>query len=213
MGIRRREHGGILAKLLALLLLVCVAGGIYLLRHPILREAGDFWVVEDPIEHSDAIVVLGDDDYSGDRAARAAELYREGWAPVVVASGRMLRPYAGIAELEAHDLEADGVPQNSVVQFAHRAENTREEALALRGLLAQRGWHNVVIVTSNYHTRRARFIFSRVLPEDVTAHVASAPDANYDPGGWWYSRQGIKLFSFECVGYLVARWELRDKAL
>jgi uncharacterized SAM-binding protein YcdF (DUF218 family) len=166
-------------------------------------------VVDDPLEHSDAIVVLGDDDYSGDRAARAAELYRQGWAPVVVASGRMLRPYAGIAELEAHDLEADGVPQSAVVQFAQRAEDTREEAIALRGLFAQRGWRNVVIVTSNYHTRRARFIFSHVLPSDVQSRVASAPDSNYDPGGWWYYRQGIKLFSSECVSYLVARWELR----
>ena len=203
------ERGGILFKLIALLFLVCLAFGIYLLRRPILREAGNFWVVDDPLEHSDAIVVLGDDDYSGDRAARAAELYRQGWAPIVVASGRMLRPYAGIAELEAHDLETDGVPHNAIVQFSQRAEDTREEAVALRGLFAQRAWHNVVIVTSNYHTRRARFIFSRVLPQDVLSRVSSAPDTNYDPGGWWYSRQGIKLFSSECVSYLVAHWELR----
>jgi uncharacterized SAM-binding protein YcdF (DUF218 family) len=209
MRINRAERGGIIAKLVVLLFLVCLGFGIYLLRRPILHEAGNFWVVDDPLEHSDAIVVLGDDDYSGDRAARAAELYRQGWAPVVVASGRMLRPYAGIAELEAHDLEADGVPQSAVVQFAQRAEDTREEAIALRGLFAQRGWRNVVIVTSNYHTRRARFIFSHVLPSDVQSRVASAPDSNYDPGGWWYYRQGIKLFSSECVSYLVARWELR----
>jgi uncharacterized SAM-binding protein YcdF (DUF218 family) len=101
------------------------------------------------------------------------------------------------------------VPQSAVVQFAQRAEDTREEAIALRGLFAQRGWRNVVIVTSNYHTRRARFIFSHVLPSDVQSRVASAPDSNYDPGGWWYYRQGIKLFSSECVSYLVARWELR----
>jgi uncharacterized SAM-binding protein YcdF (DUF218 family) len=210
---RRAERGGIIAKLIALLCLACVAFGIYLLRRPILRLAGNFWVVEDPIEHSDAIVVLGDDDYSGDRAARAAELYRQGWAPVVVASGRMLRPYAGIAELEAHDLESDGVTHSAIWQFPQRAENTREEAVALRGLIAQHSWHSVVIVTSNYHTRRAQFIFSKVLPADVTASVESAADPSYDPDGWWYSRQGIKLFASECVGYVVARWELRGNAL
>ncbi|MGB6198361.1 MAG: YdcF family protein [Candidatus Acidiferrales bacterium] len=210
---RRAQRGGILAKLVALLFLVCFAFALYLLRRPILHLAGNFWVVDDPLAHSDAIVVLGDDDYSGDRAARAAELYRQGWAPVVVASGRMLRPYAGIAELEAHDLEADGVPHDAVVQFSQRAEDTRAEAVALRGLIAQRGWHSVAIVTSNYHTRRARFIFGRVLPSGVQDYIASAPDTNYDPGGWWYSRQGIKLFSSECVGYLVARWELRGNSM
>ena len=210
---RRAERGGILAKLIALVFVACVIFGIYLLRHPILRFAGEFWVVDDPPEHCDAIVVLGDDDYSGDRAARAAELYRQGWAPVVVASGRMLRPYAGIAELETHDLEADGVSQSAILQFPQRAEDTAEEAIALRGLIAQHGWHSVMIVTSNYHTRRAQFIFGRVLPADVESHVASAADASYDPGGWWYSRQGIKIFSSECVAYLVARWELRGNSL
>jgi uncharacterized SAM-binding protein YcdF (DUF218 family) len=209
----RGEHGGILAKLLTLLLLVCLVAGIYLVRHPLLRAAGNFWVVDDALEHADAIVVIGDDDYSGDRAARAAELYRQGWAPAVVASGRMLRPYAGIAELEARDLEADGVPQSAVVQFPQRAEDTREEAAALNVLFALHSWNRVIIVTSNYHSRRARFIFSRVALPQVQTLMASAPDANYDPGGWWLSRQGIKLFGTEALGYLVARWELRDNAL
>jgi uncharacterized SAM-binding protein YcdF (DUF218 family) len=208
----RSERGGIIAKLLALICLLCLVFGIYLLRHPILRVAGNFWVVDDPPVHSDAIVVLGDDDYSGDRAARAAELYRQGWAPTVVASGRMLRPYAGIAELEAHDLEADGVPQSAILQFPQRAEDTREEAVALRGLVAQHAWHSVLVVTSNYHTRRAQFIFGRVLPQDVQSRISSSPDPNYDPAGWWYSMQGIKIFSSECIAYLVARWELRGNS-
>ena len=38
----RTERGGILFKLIALLFLVCLGFGIYLLRHPILREAGNF---------------------------------------------------------------------------------------------------------------------------------------------------------------------------
>jgi uncharacterized SAM-binding protein YcdF (DUF218 family) len=210
---RRSERGGIISKLIALLCLVLLIGGIYVLRHPILRLAGGFWVVDDSLQKSDAIVVLSDDDYSGDRAARAAALFKQGWAPIVVASGRELRPYAGIAELETRDLEGDGVAKEDIVQFPQRAENTREEAIALRGLFAQRGWHKVVIVTSNYHTRRARFIFSRVVSPDVDTRVASAPDANYDPGGWWETREGVKLFSSECLGYLVARWELRDNSL
>jgi len=209
---RRAEHGGIISKLIALLFLALLICGIYLLRHPILRMAGNFWVVDDPLQKSDAIVVIGDDDYSGDRAARAAALFKQGWAPTIVASGRELRPYASISELETHDLQGDGVAKQSIVQFSQRAENTREEALALRDLFAQRGWHKIVIVTSNYHTRRARFIFSRVMPTNVDTRVVSAPDANYDPDGWWETREGIKLFSLECAGYLVARWELRGNS-
>ena len=88
-------------------------------------------MVNDPAAQADVIIVLGDDNYAGDRASHAADLYRMGLAPVVVASGRALRPYAGIAEMMEHDLESHGVPAASIVKFSHRAENTREEAEAL----------------------------------------------------------------------------------
>ena len=147
---------------------------LYLARHPLLRLAGGWWVVSDPLQHADAIVVLGDDNFSGDRAARAAELFQAGWAPQVVASGRMLRPYAGVADLIARDLQAKGVPAAAIVTFAHHADSTRSEAEALRGLVAQRHWHRILVVTSNYHTRRARYIFRKVFPSDVSISVSPA---------------------------------------
>lgn len=205
------EHGGILSRLLTILVLVCLVAALYALRHPILRAAGEFWVVEDSLAPSDVIIILSDDNYSGDRAARAAELYRMGLAPRIVASGKMLRPYAGIAELIQHDLESDGVPASAIVLFPHRADNTREEAEALRTLVAQRGWRRILVVTSNYHTRRSRLIFNRVMPSDVTVRLAAARDSDYDPTAWWQHRLGIKLFFHETVGYVVAWWELQRR--
>ena len=73
---------------------------------------------------SDAIIVLSDDNFYADRAAHAADLYRHGWAPIVVASGRRLRPYAGIAELMEHDLIERGVPKDKIVRdIAQRREH------------------------------------------------------------------------------------------
>ena len=72
------------------------------------------WVVEDPLGSRDAIIVLSDDNFYADRAAHAADLYRHGWAPLVVASGRKLRPYAGVAELMQHDLIERGVPKDKI---------------------------------------------------------------------------------------------------
>jgi len=205
------ERGGIISRLLFLMFLAAFAFVLYLARHPLLRLAGNWWVVSDPLQHADAIVVIGDDNYSGDRAARGAELFEAGWAPQVVASGRMLRPYSGIAELIAHDLESKGVPAAAVVTFAHRTANTREEAEALRDFVAQRHWHRILLVTSNYHTRRLRYIFRKVFPSDVTVMVTPAHDSDYDPGSWWQSRLGLKLFFDESAGYLYAMWELRNR--
>ncbi len=205
---RPAERGGIIFKLLVLLALLTVLGLVYLLRHPLLRAAGEFWVVDEPPQAADAILLLSEDNFNADRATRAAELYR-GWAPRVVASGRMLRRYAGLAELMQRDLVERGVPAEAVVRFAHTADNTAEEAQALRQLVVERGWRRVLVVTSNYHTRRARYIFRRVFPLQVEVRVAAARDSGYDPDRWWQSRLGKKLFLRETLGFCWAMWELR----
>jgi len=210
---RRGEFGGIFFRLLFLLVFLAFLFFLYMLRNPLMRLAGQFWMVDDPPVQADALIVLGDDNYPGDRAADAAELYRMGLAPVVVASGRALRPYAGISEMIGRDLESHGVPAASIVKFSHRGEDTREEAEALAGHVAGRGWKRILVVTSNYHARRAQFIFERVLPAGVAVHVSGAHDTDFDPSRWWETRLGQKLLFNEVVGYAVAWWELRRKSV
>jgi uncharacterized SAM-binding protein YcdF (DUF218 family) len=209
--VRHDEHGGIFFRLLFLLFLFGFLAVLYVARHPLLRLAGEFWVVDEPAAPSDALIVLGDDNYAADRAFHAAELYREKVAPVVVASGRMLRQNVSIADVMEHDLESYGVPATSIVKLAHRAGNTREEAAEAARLIQTRGWKRVLVVTSNYHARRTRFIYGRVLPSSISFHVSGARDSEFDPSRWWETRQGQKLFMNELAGYLVARWELRSK--
>ena len=208
---KRREHGGIFLRLLFLLVFLGFLALLYVARRPLLRLAGEFWVVDEPAAQSDALIVLGDDNYAADRAFHAAELYREGVAHVVVASGRMLRQNVSIADVMEHDLESFGVPAASIVKLSHRAANTREEAVEDARLIQARGWKRVLVVTSNYHARRARFIYGRVLPSSVSLRVSGARDSEFDPDRWWETRQGQKLFMSELAGYLVAWWELRTK--
>ena len=208
---RRSQHGGIISSLISLLFVVLLCGALYLARQPLLRFAGESWIVDDPLEHADAILVLSDDNFYADRATRATQLYREGMAPLVVASGRRLRPYAGIAELMEHDLIERGVPKDKIVRLAHDADNTKEEAQALAQLSAQRKWRSVIVVTSNYHTRRARYIFAHVFPAGTMVRVTSAPDGDFDPERWWQKRISIKKLTREMAGMMVALWELREK--
>ena len=66
------QRGGIFFKLIFLLGLVVFCFFLYIARSPLLRLAGGFWVVDETPKPSDAIVMLSDDNYQGDRAARAA---------------------------------------------------------------------------------------------------------------------------------------------
>ena len=110
-----------------------------------------------------------------------------------------------------HDLIERGVPKEEVERFAHDAENTREEAVALRRLAREKGWKSVVVVTSNYHTRRVRYIFQKVFAPGVAVSVASARDGSFDPEHWWEKRKSVKDFLGELVGMVAAVWELRHE--
>ncbi len=209
-GPRQREKGSILIKLLVSLAVVTFFFFLYLVRHPVFRFLAESWVVEDPLDKADALIVVSDDNFYADRATRAAELFREGKAPLVVASGRRLRPSAGIAELMEHDLIERGVPKDKILRFPQDGDSTQDEAEALAKLAKQKKWHSAIVVTSNYHTRRARYIFRRVFPQGVQVRIASARDGDFDPETWWEKRKSTKLFMREILGMMVTIWELRS---
>lgn len=199
-----RERGGALIGLIILVAFLALLAIVYWARHPIMRFAAESWVIDEPAAHADAILLLSDDNFYADRATRAAEMIRHGMAPVVVASGRRLRPSAGVAELQEHDLIERGVPKDKIIRFPHDAESTLEEAAALARLCSERHFRSVIVVTSNYHARRARYIFHKVFPPGIVISVAGARDGDFDPDHWWEKRKSEELFLHEVVGMMVA---------
>ncbi len=201
---RNSECGGALISVIVLAAVLVLCALLYWARHPIMRFAGESWVVDAPAAHADALLLLGDDNFYADRATHAAELIRHGVAPVVVASGRRLRPSAGVVELQEHDLIERGVPKDKIIRFPHDADSTKEEAVALARFCADRHFRSVIVVTSNYHARRARYIFDKVFPVTISVSVAGAHDGDFDPENWWEKRKSQGLFIHELVGILEA---------
>ncbi|HET6931272.1 MAG TPA: YdcF family protein [Candidatus Acidoferrum sp.] len=201
---RNSERGVALVGLIVLVVLLLLLAVLFWARHPILKFAGDSWVIDAPAAHADALLLLGDDNFYADRATHAAELIRHGVAPVVVASGRRLRPSAGVVELQEHDLIERGVPKDKIIRFPHDADSTLEEAVALAKLCSEKHFRSVIVVTSNYHARRARYIFEKVFPHTISVSVAGAHDGEFDPDNWWEKRKSQELFLHEVVGMLVA---------
>jgi uncharacterized SAM-binding protein YcdF (DUF218 family) len=203
------QRGRIIFKLLFLIFVVVLVAILYLVRVPLLRFAGEFWIVDDAPESSDVIIVLSGDNYDAVRAARAAALFRAAMAPHVVATGRSLRSYATTTDLMKRDLADHGVPAAAIIPLTHRADNTREEAVAVSEFVASHHWKKILLVTSNYHTRRSEYIYERTLPPGTQLRVISAPDIEYDPQSWWRTREGLKIFFHEAGGYIAALWEMR----
>lgn len=208
---RHAERGGVVLTLLVLLLLGLLLLGVYLLRVPLLRAVAYEWVVDEPLEKAQAIVVLGGDNVQGDRVRHAAELYRQGWAPRVVLSGSSFRTYFNEAELMQREATNLGVPPDHLILVRQHATSTLEEALALRPVLAQHNFRKIIVVTSNFHTRRARRIFRSVYQKQGTQVIVSAaPDSDFNPARWWQQREGRAAFVLELLKSLYTWWELQN---
>jgi uncharacterized SAM-binding protein YcdF (DUF218 family) len=205
------ERGGAFFKLLVLLFIALLCAVLYFARHPLLSFAAESWMVEDALTHADALIVLGDDNFYGDRATHATQLFRQGLAPLVVASGRKLRPRAGIAELIEHDLLERGVAKEKILRFEYDSESTRGEAEGLAKFAADRKWKSVIVVTSNYQARRVRYIYQHVFAPHIAVSVSSAHDGEFDPQHWYEKSQSIKQLTREFLGLLVAIWDMRGK--
>jgi hypothetical protein len=79
----------------------------------------------------------------------------------------------------------------------------------LRPVLAERGFRNILVVTSNFHTRRAKLVFVEVYrPRATIVHVSASPDLRFDPKTWWQTREGRKYLFLDLLKWLYAHWEL-----
>jgi uncharacterized SAM-binding protein YcdF (DUF218 family) len=185
----------------AALILSCVAAIVFF------PFAGTYLVVEQPLEKSDAIVVL-----AGARVERwleAVDLYRAGWAPhIVVSRGRMedaeVRLHAmGIRFPADADLVRDAmiqmkVPPEAILMLPDMLDNTAQEAAATRRLASAAGWVRIIVVTSKYHSRRSAYAFTREFRDQPTRVLVHA--SSYDPSvpnRWWTSRQDVRFVTSE----------------
>jgi len=190
------RRGFVLRSLIALPVIVAIlyfSSGIWL------AAIGNALVYDDGPVKADAAVVLGG-DYTGSRLIGGAELVKKGYVPIVIVSGP-----AGPYDVNEGDAAIQfaihkGYSTDWFVPVRHTANSTREEAEVLIEELKRRKAHSFILVTSNFHTRRARRLFLSVLEHKgngMTMHIVATPDRDYDPRSWWKTRQGWKVAFFE----------------
>jgi hypothetical protein len=169
-------------------------------------QAARFLVVDEP-EKSDAIVVLAGE--TNVRPSRALELLRQGVAPRVFmnAETRDLiydQRLVDIAQRYVNGLgEENRVSVCPIVGFS-----TKAEADDVSRCLQSLGAHRVLIVTSDYHTRRALMIFRHRLPQ-YQFNVAAARNPAQFGGAWWTNREWAKVTFDEWLKMLW--WEAVDR--
>jgi uncharacterized SAM-binding protein YcdF (DUF218 family) len=110
------------------------------------------WPASDTPRHADAVVVLSGDH--GDRLRMALHLLDEGVARTLVQVGSPDSP-------QASQLCSEQAAAFETVCLSPNPGSTRYQARAVADLMRDRGWNNVVVVTTTHHLTRARLLFER----------------------------------------------------
>ena len=182
---------------------IVILGGIYLYPRPLLYPLGLYLVKADEPAKSDCIFVLAGDAH-GQRILRAAELYRAGMAPKVFVSGPEGNYGYTEDELAIPFAKKNGAADVPFTGWPNKGKSTLSEGREVLPRLEEAGCRSVLVVTSDFHTRRAGSILRRVWP-NLTVRMASAPTVDYDVNSWWQDRTYQKTFFFEWTK-TVADW-------
>jgi uncharacterized SAM-binding protein YcdF (DUF218 family) len=176
-----------------------IAGTAGLSREWWLRAIGHALIHDDGPATADLAVVLAG-DYWGNRIVKGGELVRLGYVPAALVSG----PRGFYGHYECEPAIAYAVRQGSkpewFIPFPNDARSTEEEAWAILPELHRRNTHRMLLVTSDYHTRRALHIFRRTerkMGGQMDIRTVAAPDEEFHPDSWWQSRQGKKVAFME----------------
>lgn len=159
-------------------------------------------VVSDGLEPADAVVSLrGSPAQERTRMDEAAHVVAKRYAPVLLVSvdsePYYNQPVSGLVE---DYLKKKGFPKEKLRFCENHADNTAEEAQALLSCLRKLGAKDVIVVTSEFHTRRTRSIFRRAFSESgISVRVHPAYDSEYWDPHWWRRRRWAKTFFIEAI--------------
>jgi uncharacterized SAM-binding protein YcdF (DUF218 family) len=146
------------------------------------KKLWDYHHVNNSIEKADCILVLGSHDLRV--AERAAQLYLEGWAPLLIFSGGLGNFTKDLwTETEA-DLFAAiaikmGVPKNAIL-VENKSTNTGENILFTQQLLAQKNLNpqSFIVVQKPYMERRSYATFKKHWPDKKL--IVTSPQISFE---------------------------------
>jgi uncharacterized SAM-binding protein YcdF (DUF218 family) len=165
-----------------------------------LKALGAALITDDPLHPAGAILVLAGESREGDRVRHAVQLFKRGLAPLLVLSGTPMGFRTHEADVMRRHAEFLGVPSTRILTVRQNGDSTKEEAGVVVPILKRRGLKEVILVTSNYHTARAKRIFERVAGP-YGPHFLASPvnDGLFEPDGWWMRRRYAKTFVYEAI--------------
>jgi len=173
-------------------------------------------VVSAPLASADAIVVLSGSSAYLERTQHAAELYRQGRAPLVLLTNDQTRggwsnalqrnPY--FVERATDELVKASVPSEKIRILPGVVSSTRDESLLLKDYAESQRFRSILVVTSAYHSRRAlQSLRATFAGTGITVGLEPAPIGPFTPSPafWWLQPLGWRTVGGEYVKLVYYR--------
>jgi uncharacterized SAM-binding protein YcdF (DUF218 family) len=185
-------------KLLKWILIIGIIAGLYLYYPNIMMKIGNYLIVSDKLEKCDAILVLAGDNAKGERVIEGAKLFKEGYGNYLILDGTDIGWNTSSADIMEKQALSLNVPSSAIIPVRMDESSTIGEAKASRKFLEKKNFKSLILVSSSYHTRRAKWIFSKVFSEtDIKIFAHPSKDSEYNPDKWWKERTSAKHVFYE----------------
>jgi|GEM_PF-1902668 len=192
-----RRLASVLQWTVNLIALLCLV----LVFTPAGDRLGDALISVDPLTKADYIVVLGG---HRERGIEAANLYREGWAPKVIASS-LKQDVSELADI----MEAYGVPSDDILidGVGTRTATHPETVAQLPGVDKKND--RFIILTSSYHTSRSRACFKHGGYQHICMQIPGwRVGGRYTTGrqaGWGQRAETLTTKLYEVLAWAMYR--------
>lgn len=174
-------------------------------------KAGNYLLVDQP-RRSDVILVLAGETTR--RPERALQLLAGGYGRRVILNVPTNAKLYDVTQIELAERYVKGLPQGASMSICPiDGLSTKDESKDAERCLVREGFapgtgKRVVIVTSDFHTRRALSVFRRELPGYDFSAAAALNDQTFGVR-WWTHREWAKTCVDEWLRLLW--WEIVDQ--
>jgi len=155
--------------------------------------AGQFLVVDQQPRSADAIIVLsGPPDELNQRMEHAYFLYGLHYAPYLIFSGNR----SICNNMRDYTLNK-GIPIEAII-LEDNSYSTYDNAVFTRNVMISHGFKSAIIVSSDYHMRRVKFLFDNLYKGTGINLIYSASKSSFfNPQIWWGNNKSVVTIAYE----------------
>lgn len=182
----------------------------FIFRKPLLTGYARFFSLQTADKGADAIVCL-----SGGKVTRVPEalrLWNHGYASSIyltdekklnrefskLESGNLRFAQEVVSELELN------ATWETIPSLTGGATSTFDEAEDVLAYAKQKDWKRIIIVTDEFHTRRACYAFEKIFDgSGIEVETAGASNEVFSDDNWWQSDRGISSYVLETIKFPV----------